>query len=70
MQVIALMVFTFTAMGLVAALVAALYASLPRSFLDSAERHGRYGGLRPARLVTDGAAAGPMPADALGGQTA
>jgi hypothetical protein len=69
MQVIALMVFTFTGMGLVAALMAALYASLPRSFLDSAERHGRFGGLEPARLVSDGAPS-PLPADALGGQAA
>jgi hypothetical protein len=44
MQVISVMVFTFVGMGLVAALGAALYASLPRSFLDSAERHGRFHG--------------------------
>jgi hypothetical protein len=44
MQVISVMVFTFVGMGLVAALGAALYASLPRSFLDIAERHGRFHG--------------------------
>ncbi len=70
MQVIALTVYTFIGMGLVAALVAALYASLPRFFLDTAERHGRFHGLRPAWLLADGTPARPLPADALGGQAA
>lgn len=70
MQVVALMVYSFIGMGLVAALVAALYASLPRFFLDTAERHGRFHGLRPARLLADGTPASRLRADAFGGQAA
>lgn len=46
MQVVALLLFCLLGMGVVAALAAALYASLPRNFLDCAERHGRFRGLR------------------------
>ena len=44
MQVLTLTVFSLVGLGLFAALSAALYSSLPRSFLESAERHGRFHG--------------------------
>ena len=46
MQVIYLLVLSLIGMGLVAALSAALYASLPRKVLEDAELHGRFGGLQ------------------------
>jgi hypothetical protein len=70
MQLIGLMMFTFVGMGLIAALSAALYASLPRSFLESAGRHGRFHGLQPAERVLDGTPAGSLPSGALSGQVA
>jgi hypothetical protein len=69
MQVMGLMVLTLIGMGLVAAVSAALYAALPRAFLESAERHGRFHGLQQAQTLPDGTPAGPLPAGAFTGQT-
>jgi hypothetical protein len=46
MYVTGLLIFTFIGMALIAAVSVALYAALPRSFLESAERHGRFRGLQ------------------------
>jgi len=75
MQVVTLLMLTLVGMGLNAALAAALYASLPRSFLDSAERHGRFHGMQPQAQPQAPASNGPpveaLPAHAvLGGQAA
>ena len=45
MQVVALLLFSLAGMGVIAALSAALYAALPRHFLECAELHGRFQGL-------------------------
>jgi hypothetical protein len=42
MHVVALLMFSLVGMGVVAALAAALYAALPRRFLECAELHGRF----------------------------
>jgi hypothetical protein len=66
-----LLVFTFIGMGVIAAVSAAVYASLPRSFLESAERHGRFHGLQVQTPASSGTPVDAMPADAsLGAQTA
>jgi hypothetical protein len=71
MQVMMLLMLSLVGMGLIAALAVALYASLPRTFLDSAERHGRFHGLRPQAPASNGTPIEALPADAaLGGQTA
>jgi hypothetical protein len=62
MQVIALLMFSLVGMGVVAALSAALYAALPRYFLECAELHGRFRGLAPGQ---DGAIASGTPTQAL-----
>lgn len=64
MSVTTLLVLSFVGMGLVAALSAAVYASLPRSFLDSAERHGRFHGLQAQTPASTGTPADAIPADA------
>lgn len=46
MQVVALLMFSLVGMGVIAALSAALYAALPCYFLECAELHGRFHGLR------------------------
>ena len=71
MPVTILAVLSLVGMGLVAALAAAVYASLPRSFLDSAERHGRFHGLQAQTPASTGTPVDAIPADAtLGIQTA
>ena len=45
MPVLTLIVLSLLGVGLFIALSAALYSALPRSLLDSAERHGRFHGL-------------------------
>ncbi len=58
MQVIGLIALTFVGMGLVAALAAALYPALPHSFLECAELHGRFQGLRSDESPTGSLPAG------------
>jgi hypothetical protein len=71
MTVTILLALTLVGMGLVAALAAAVYASLPRSFLESAERHGRFHGLQAQAPASSGTPVDAVPADAaLGAQTA
>jgi hypothetical protein len=71
MPVTILSVLSLVGMGLVAALSAAVYASLPRSFLESAEQHGRFHGLQAQTPVSTGTPVDAIPADAaLGAQTA
>jgi hypothetical protein len=67
MQVMAALMFSLVGMGVVAALSAALYASLPRYFLECAERHGRFCGLRQAGTPPNGTPAAPeaLPEGAL-----
>lgn len=54
MQVMVLLMLSLVGMGVVAALSAALYASLPRHFLECAELHGRFRGLRRDEVVSTG----------------
>jgi hypothetical protein len=54
MQVLALLMFSLAGMGVIAALSAALYAALPRHFLECAERHGRFHGLLADEAVPSG----------------
>ena len=71
MPVTTFLVFSLVGMGLAAALSAAVYASLPRSFLESAERHGRFHGLQAQTRASTGTPVDAMPADAaLGAQPA
>jgi hypothetical protein len=70
MQVMAFTVLSLVGMGVVAALSAALYAALPRSFLESAELHGRFQGLQQDKLIPNGTPLDAMPEGALGGQAA
>lgn len=69
MPVLTLTVFSLVGLGLFAALSAALYSSLPRSFLESAERHGRFHGLSRDLPVVGGKPSEVLPEGALG-QTA
>ena len=70
MPVLTVVVFSVAGLGLFAALSAALYSSLPRSFLESAERHGRFQGLNRDEPVVGGKPADVMPEGNLSGQTA
>ena len=70
MQVIGLMIFTLIGMALIAAGSVALYAALPRSFLECAELHGRFRGLQRDEPVSNGTPMSSMPEMALSGQTA
>jgi hypothetical protein len=70
MEVIGLMIFTLIGMALIAALSVALYAALPRSFLECAELHGRFRGLQRDEPVPNGTPTSSMPEMALSGQTA
>lgn len=63
MPVMTLLALSLIGMGLVAAVVAAVYASLPRSFLESAERHGRFHGLQAKTRVSIGTPVDAIPAD-------
>jgi hypothetical protein len=54
MQLVVLLTLSLIGMGVVAALAAAVYASLPRYFLDCAELHGRFRGLRREEVVSTG----------------
>jgi hypothetical protein len=70
MEVIGLMIFTLIGMGLIAAVSVALYASLPRSFLECAEVHGRFRGLQRDEPVPSGTPTSSIPEGALSGQSA
>jgi len=70
MPVLTLTVLSLVGLGLFAALSAALYASLPRSFLESAERHGRFQGLSQDEPVVGGKPAEVIPEGRLTEQTA
>jgi hypothetical protein len=70
MHVIGPVVLSLVGVGLVTAISAALYASLPRSFLEYAELHGRFHGLRQEELIAKGTPAEAMPEGALSAQTA
>jgi len=71
MPVTMLVMLSLVGMGLVTAVSVALYAALPRSFMESAERHGRFHGLRAKTRVSSGTPVDAIPADAaLGAQTA
>ena len=69
MYLIGLIVFTLIGMALIAAVSVALYASLPRSLLESAEQHGRFGGLQRDAALPNGTPTSSMPDLALTGQT-
>jgi hypothetical protein len=64
MSLTMLSVLCLVGMGLNAALAAALYASLPRSFMEAAERHGRFNGLRAQTPVSTGTPVDAIPAGA------
>jgi hypothetical protein len=70
MEVIGLIIFTLIAMALIAAVSVALYAALPRSFLECAELHGRFRGLQRDEPVPNGTPTSSMPEMALSGQPA
>ena len=70
MEVIGLMIFTLIGMALIAAVSVALYAPLPRSFLECAELHGRFRGLQRDEPIPSGTPMSSMPEMALSGQTA
>jgi hypothetical protein len=72
MPVLTLIVLALLGMGLFIALCAALYSALPRSLLDSAERHGRFHGLASEEVSVrvNGTPTEALPRGALSGQTA
>ena len=67
MQVVALLMFSLVGMGVVAALSAAIYAALPRYFLECAELHGRFHGLRRNEAISNGTPTEALPDGMLGG---
>jgi hypothetical protein len=70
MQVFGLMVLTLIGMALVGGVSLALYAALPRSFLECAELHGRFRGLQRDVPLRDGTPMNSMPEGALTRQAA
>ena len=70
MQLLGLMVFTLVGMGLIAGASVALYAALPRSFLEYAELHGRFRGLQRDQPLPNGTPVDSIPEGVLTGQTA
>lgn len=70
MQLMTLMTLAVIGMGVVAALSAALYAALPHFFLECAERHGRFHGLRQDPAIPTGTPAETLPEGELSGQVA
>ena len=70
MQLLALLMFSLVGMGIVAALSAALYAALPRHFLECAELHGRFHGLRQDEAISKGTPTEALPDGVLSGQFA
>jgi hypothetical protein len=70
MQVVALLMFSLAGIAVVAALSAALYAALPRYFLECAEQHGRFHGLRQNEAIANGTPTEAAPAGVLSGLTA
>ena len=70
MQVFGSMVLTLIGMALVGGVSVALYAALPRSFLECAELHGRFRGLQRDVPLPDATPMDSMPAGALTRQAA
>lgn len=70
MHLIGVLMLSGVGMGLAVGISAVLYATLPRSFLDYAELHGRFQGMRQEQLSTRGTPAEALPEVALGSQTA
>jgi hypothetical protein len=72
MPVLTLIVLALLGMSLFIALCAALYAALPRSLLDSAERHGRFHGLahEDVSVRVSGTPTEALPRGELSSQTA
>ena len=70
MQVVALLMFSLAGVGVITALSAALYAALPRYFLECAELHGRFNGLRRNETISNGTPTEALPDGMLGGLTA
>ena len=70
MQLFGLMVLTLIGMALVAGVSVALYAVLPRSFLECAELHGRFRDLQREVPLPDGTPMDSMPEGALTRQAA
>ena len=66
MQVVSLIVFSLAGMGVVTALSAALYAALPRHFLECAELHGRFHGLSKDATICNGTPDEALPEGAIG----
>ena len=66
MQVVSLIVFSLAGTAVVAALSAALYTALPRHFLECAELHGRFGGLRQDEPLRNGISAEALPEGPVG----
>ncbi len=70
MQVLALLFFSLVGMGVIAALSAALYAALPRYFLECSERHGRFHGLQQEAAIPSGTPTEAAPDSGLSEQLA
>ena len=70
MQVFGLMIVTLIGMALVGGVSVALYAALPRSFLEYAELHGRFRGLQRDVPLPDATPMESMPEGALTSQAA
>lgn len=71
MPVLTLIVLALLGMSVFIALCAALYSALPRSLLDSAERHGRFHGLaQDVSVRVSGTPTEALPRGELSGQTA
>ena len=69
-QLMALLMLSLVGVGVVAALSAALYAALPRYFLECAELHGRFRGLRQDEVTSTGTPTEALPEGVLAGQPA
>jgi hypothetical protein len=70
MHAIGPVMLSLVSLGVFIALSVALYAALPHSFLEHAERHGRFHGLGQNEPIRSGTPADSLPEAALIGQTA
>jgi hypothetical protein len=66
MHMLGLTIFVLAGVSALTGLSVSIYASLPKTILESAERHGRFQGLRGHETLIAGTRAGDPPAQSAG----